>query len=97
MNVTAVESTTLSKIAYDDIHSLLQLEFRSRSVYQYFDVPPAVHAALLDAPSKGTYFNQTIRGRYRYTRVTEGDASAQPMHSGKSACSREGGQPWHAR
>ena len=34
MNVTAVESTTLSTIAYDDARDLLQLEFRSGAVYQ---------------------------------------------------------------
>ena len=53
MNVTAVESTTLAMVAYDDARELLQLEFRSRAIYQYFGVPAAVHTALLRAPSKG--------------------------------------------
>ena len=53
MNITAVESTTLSTIAYDDARDLLQLEFCSGAIYQYFDVPAAVHADLLYAPSKG--------------------------------------------
>jgi hypothetical protein len=53
MNVTAVESATLATVAYDDARELLQLEFRSRAIYQYFGVPAAVHAALLCAPSNG--------------------------------------------
>jgi KTSC domain-containing protein len=46
MNVTAVESSTLATIAYDEIHELLQLEFHSRALYQYFSVPAAVHEGL---------------------------------------------------
>ena len=73
MNVTAVESTTLATVAYDETLGLLQLEFRSRAIYQYFDVPAAVHAALLGADSKGSYFNRVIRAGFRYRRVSDGD------------------------
>jgi lysyl-tRNA synthetase class 2 len=66
MNDTAVESTTLAAFAYDDAREVLQLEFRSGVVYHYFGVPAAVHEELLCAPSKGKYFNQSIRGRFRY-------------------------------
>jgi hypothetical protein len=66
MCVVTVESTTLATVAYDEARELLQLEFCSRAVYRYFSVPAAVHAALLAAPSKGRYFNQTIRGRFSY-------------------------------
>lgn len=66
MNATAVESTTLAAIAYDDVREILQLEFRSRAVYQYFGVAAEVHEALLRAPSKGRYFNRVIRGRYHF-------------------------------
>ena len=70
MHVTAVESTTLATVSYDDGRELLQLEFCSQSIYQYFGVPALVHEALLGAPSKGSYFNQTIRGRFPYRLVT---------------------------
>lgn len=66
MNETAVESTALSSVAYDDAREILRLEFRSRAIYHYYGVPAAVHAALLDALSKGSYFNRAIRGRFRY-------------------------------
>lgn len=57
MNVTAVESTTLATVAYDEARELLRLEFRSQAIYQYWGVPALVHQALLSSPSKGIYFN----------------------------------------
>jgi hypothetical protein len=74
MNVTAVESTTLLTVAYDESRKLLQLEFCSRAVYQYFGIPEAVHQDLLRADSKGSYFNQVIRGRFPYSLVSKCNA-----------------------
>jgi hypothetical protein len=71
MNVTAVESTTLATVAYDEARELLRLEFRSQAIYQYWGVPALVHQALLSSPSKGSYFNQVIRGRFAYQRVSQ--------------------------
>jgi hypothetical protein len=71
MHVATVESTTLATVAYDEASKILQLEFCSRAVYKYFDVPPAVQQALLGAPSKGKYFNHAIRGRFPYRVVSE--------------------------
>jgi len=70
MNSTAVESITLATVAYDDARELLQLEFRSRAMYQYCGVPAAVHEALLRAASQGSYFNRAIRGRFPYRLVS---------------------------
>ena len=74
MNVTAVESTTLTALAYDDACEILQLEFRSRSVYDYFGVPRPVYEALLAAPSKGRYFNRAIRGTFPHLRSSNAGA-----------------------
>jgi hypothetical protein len=81
MNATAVESSTLATVTYDDAQHRLQLEFCSGGVYQYFDVPAAIHEALLDAPSKGLYFNQVIRGRFPHQRM----AIAKAPHAELSA------------
>ena len=70
MKVTAVESTTLATIAYDAPQELLQLEFCGQAIYLYWGVPAIVHQGLLSAPSKGRYFNQAIRGRFPYQRVS---------------------------
>jgi hypothetical protein len=77
MRVTTVESSTLATVAYDEAQELLQLRFCSGSVYEYSDVPAAVHQSLLDAPSKGRYFNDAIRGRYPYRLVAD-SAAVQP-------------------
>ena len=66
MNEIWVESTTLRALAYDGDRGILQLEFRTRAIYHYYGVPAAVYEALLYAPSKGSYFNRVIRGRFPY-------------------------------
>jgi len=96
MHITVVVSTTLSTVAYDSMRNLLQLEFRSRAVYLYFGIPAAVHEALLAAPSKGGYFNHTIRGRYAYVRVPE----MQAAHNSAGTLpqiEQAGGAAWPAR
>jgi hypothetical protein len=82
MNITVVESTTLARVAYDDLRQLLRLEFRSRAIYQYSDVPPAVHQALLQTSSKGSYFNRAIRGQFPYARVSNAQAGV-PHQAGR--------------
>ena len=69
MKLTVMESTSLATVAYDANLELLQIEFRDRTIYRYRQVPADVHAALLRAPSKGSYFNRVIRGRFVFTRI----------------------------
>ena len=95
MHVTAVESTTLATVAYDKARGLLQLEFRSGAIYQYFGVAAAVHEALLGAPSKGSYFNRFIRGRFLYSLASHGQGGVRPGGLSQSADDRR--LPWHGR
>ena len=76
MRAIPVESTSISTVAYDLAGKRLQLEFCRGAVYEYLDVPDAVHQSLLRAPSKGAFFNQTIRGRFPYRRVGTPQATA---------------------
>ncbi len=78
MNITAVESTTLIAIGYDESLKLLRLEFRSRAVYEYFGVPAAVHEALLRAPSIGACFNRMVRGCFPFCRAVRIDSERCP-------------------
>jgi lysyl-tRNA synthetase class 2 len=66
MNELRLESSTLRALAYDDGREILQLEFCSRAIYHYYGVPAAIYKNLLGAPSKGSYFNRVIRGRFPY-------------------------------
>ena len=76
MRVTTVESTVLATVGYDEARQLLQVEFCGRAIYRYFGVPAAVHQQLLNAASKGSYFNQAIRGRFPFCPICEWHASS---------------------
>lgn len=59
-----VESSFLTSVGYDADTAVLEIEFASGDVYQYFAVPPSVHRDLMDAPSPGAYFNRRINDRF---------------------------------
>ena len=46
--VAAVESTTLSSVAYDMATQLLRLEFRSGAIYSYLTVPQPIWQQLIE-------------------------------------------------
>ena len=52
MNMESLESETLMAIGYDDAREILQLEFQSYAIYQYFGVPVSEYETFVAAPSK---------------------------------------------
>jgi len=64
-----IGSSVIAAVGYDSDEEVLEIEFRSGRVYQYFDVPRRVHKALLAADSLGAYFNTRIKPRYRSAEV----------------------------
>ncbi|MBI5841248.1 MAG: KTSC domain-containing protein [Chloroflexi bacterium] len=64
-----VQSSDLRSVGYDPVNSVLEIEFNSGGVYQYFNVPASVYQALMSAASHGTYFHANIKDRYRYSRI----------------------------
>ena len=66
MNRTSVRSSDLASVGYDEAQLILEIEFRSGSIYQYFDVPAVVYQRLMTAESLGTYFHAVIRDHYAY-------------------------------
>jgi lysyl-tRNA synthetase class 2 len=69
MTITVLDSTSLRTVGYDAERQLLQVEFHNRSIYQYFEVPATVYQELMQAPSKGAYFNRSIRPRFDFVLV----------------------------
>lgn len=64
MHRDAVESSSLRSVGYDPRRQVLEVEFTTGRRYQYLDVPPQVHEALMAAPSLGRYYNACVRDRY---------------------------------
>lgn len=61
MQREAVDSEAIASVGYDPDMRVLEIEFASRTVYRYFDVPESVHAGLMTATSLGEYFGEHIR------------------------------------
>lgn len=57
-----VSSSAISRIEWDN--GTLSIWFRESGRYDYFNVPEQVYQAFLQAPSKGTFFNDHIKDRY---------------------------------
>ena len=65
----SVASSNLASVGYDPATQTLEIEFLSRSVYQYYNVPENIYRQLMAAGSKGKFFHQYIRNVYPYSRV----------------------------
>jgi hypothetical protein len=63
MVMYSVNSSAISAIGYDGY--TLSVEFHSGKIYDHPGVPYSVYAGLMQASSKGAYYNRCIRGRYR--------------------------------
>lgn len=69
MERTPVASTNIRAIGYDLETQILEVEFNSGSVYQYHSVPASEHDAIMNAESKGKYFNANIKNNYTFTKL----------------------------
>ena len=63
------DSSLLAAMTYPD-HASLDLVFRTGAVYRYFAVPARIVEGLRAASSPGAYFQNHIRNRFRYHRLT---------------------------
>lgn len=64
MRLDTVESTMLHAVGYDPEVRVLEVIFNTGGIYFYRDVPPDVYEGLMQADSKGQYFQEVIRDRY---------------------------------
>jgi hypothetical protein len=72
----SLESSLLAWVEYDAVRRHLQVQFRSGERYLYFQAPPACYHNLLEADSKGAYFNHHIRNQFPYQHLS---SSAAPV------------------
>jgi lysyl-tRNA synthetase class 2 len=64
-----VESSMMSRVEYDEDTSELDITFKSGKTYRYREVPPDVYSDLLDAESKGEFFNENIKDTFDFVEV----------------------------
>ena len=61
-------STSIAGIGYDPNQLTLEIEFLEGEIYKYYDVPVSVYLNLVNAPSRGRFFNYHIKPYYNYHR-----------------------------
>ena len=59
-----VESSAIASVGDDRATAVLEIEFTSGEVYEYFAVPPSVYDGLIAAESAGRYFQARVREVY---------------------------------
>ena len=64
MNHTPVSSSWIDSIGHDPETNTVQIVTKSGKRYDFPDVDPADHAALMAARSVGEHFNKIFRPRY---------------------------------
>ena len=69
MEMIYVDSSNLDSVGYDESKSLLVIEFKSGSIYEYYDVPSYVFDELLSASSKGSFAHENIYSVYSQQRI----------------------------
>jgi KTSC domain len=65
-----VVSSMMRSAGYDDAHAVLEIEFVTGTVYRYHAVPKREWTGLMEAESKGRYFDTNIRDKYPMRRVS---------------------------
>lgn len=64
-----VTSTNIRSIGYDGQSQILEIEFHSGGIYQYFNVLSTIFNNLMSASSHGSYFHRYIKGQYQSTKI----------------------------
>jgi hypothetical protein len=64
-----VESSMMTFVKYDDDAGELDITFASGKTYRYLEVPLEIYDGLLDAESKGEFFNDNIKDAFVYSEV----------------------------
>ena len=79
MDRQPVESSLIRAVAYDAPSSILRVELvADGATYDYYDVPLSVYLELLEADSKGTFFNDFIKDVYAFEPTDEDEAGPSP-------------------
>jgi hypothetical protein len=84
-----LESSVFTAVAYRVGAEQLYLRFQEGKVYRYFACPRSVYKELLAAESKGRYFAQHIRNRFRCEQVRRENHAGRRPASDSRFCTTE--------
>ncbi|GLI12375.1 hypothetical protein MARBORIA2_14650 [Methanobrevibacter arboriphilus] len=59
-----VISSDLESVGYRSSVQKLHIKFYRGGIYEYTGVPQEIHAGLMNASSKGSYFHENIEDKY---------------------------------
>ena len=66
-----VQSPDMRSVGYSQISGVLEIEFRTGTTYQYYQVPQLIHGKLMESKSKGRFHRRHIQHRFRNLKVEE--------------------------
>ncbi len=69
MERKSIESSMIRSIGFDPESSILEIEFNSGAIWQYFDFPESEWYEFENAESQGKYFNSEILNQYTESQV----------------------------
>ena len=69
MDRQSVSSSNIKSVGYDSKSKILEIEFHSGGIYQYFNVPESIYNGILSASSHGSYFHRYIKDKYQWSKI----------------------------
>ena len=69
MDRLIVDSTVIYAVGYDAKKSDLEIQFMDKSVYLYLGVPATLYLGLMNAESKGTFFDAKIKNQFVFRKL----------------------------
>lgn len=62
--IAVISSSAVAAVGYDAATRKMKIRFVAGHTYDFCDVPRSVFEGLLEAASKGRYYNEHIKDRY---------------------------------
>lgn len=69
MERVSVSSSNIAAVGYDESTQILEIEFMTGSIYEYYGIPAYVHEEMVCASSIGGYFAQRVKNSYGFSRI----------------------------
>lgn len=65
MDMMHVNSSAINAVGYDPMTRRMKIKFTQGDTYDFCNVPEHIYNDLMRASSKGSYYNDHIRDRYK--------------------------------